>query len=326
MDGYGYLARGRWNQRAQRACRSNAKAEPQYEDYYRSAAPRAWQEPEPQKESRRTIEEIYARGRPARSPTHSPRSDKDSFEDEGYDSGEDYRIKYRRKVRERRARSVSADRAPPVRARSASTKGREMIRYPSRRRNVDDTDSDEERTIYPSDVNDDGDDRRSARSGSSGKSKALAQADEHGPHCATGFVFPPAFRHPADDEDYDSEEDERERRKRRNKRLLYTGLATVSTIATCNGVYQNHKGYRLRRAALEQQATPCAAEVKRLKRKALAQDALAVAIVGVGVNNLRLAWQKTKTLKEQDQEARRRWEEHRMRRELGRDADGRAAY
>jgi hypothetical protein len=240
--------------------------------------------------------------------------EKDRFEDEGYDSADSedeyQRVRYRRKVREaRRAqRARSADDWSRGRARSSSVKGREMVRYQSRRRQEEEP-SDSERTIYYGGSDDES---RSSRGGP--KSKC-------GDHCGKKEqAFPSAFRHPTSDEEYDSEEDERERKKRRNKRALYAGLATIATVATANGVYQNQKGYRLRKAALDATESPCAAEKAHLRHKTMLQDAFAVGVVAVGLNNLRLAWKKHGTLGDQDKEAHERWHQHRITRDLRRQA------
>lgn len=109
------------------------------------------------------------------------------------------------------------------------------------------------------------------------------------------------------DDSYDSEAYEHEKRKARNKMLIYTGLATVTTVATCNNIYQNTKGFHARRNAWKEAASKGEIddeiERKQLRRKHLMMNALGVAVVGIGVNNFRVGWQRREEKRKAHEEA-----------------------
>ena len=94
------------------------------------------------------------------------------------------------------------------------------------------------------------------------------------------------------DSGYDSEAYEREKRAARNKKILYTGLATVTTVAAANNIYQNTKGFHGRRHALKEAAEngelEDEEERKRRRNKHLMMDAFGLLVVGIGVNNVRV--------------------------------------
>lgn len=104
-------------------------------------------------------------------------------------------------------------------------------------------------------------------------------------------------RKPADEEDayLSSEEDWEKLTKARNRKLLYTGLACVATIAAGNNIYQNTKAHHLRRREVED-GEMCMSEEKRLRTKALMMDLFSVGVVAVGINNVRMGWKRVQNL------------------------------
>lgn len=104
-------------------------------------------------------------------------------------------------------------------------------------------------------------------------------------------------RKPAEDEDaYLSSDEEREKQaKARNKKLLYTGLACVATIAAGNNIYQNTKAHHARRKEVEE-GEMCMSEEKRLRTKALLMDLFSVGVVAVGINNVRMGWKRAQNM------------------------------
>ena len=82
----------------------------------------------------------------------------------------------------------------------------------------------------------------------------------------------------------------------RNKKLLYTGLACVATIAAGNNIYQNTKAHHLRKKEVNE-GEMCLSEEKRLRQKALLMDILSVGVVAVGINNVRMGWKRVEGMK-----------------------------
>lgn len=80
----------------------------------------------------------------------------------------------------------------------------------------------------------------------------------------------------------DSSEDEKQARKMKGKQILTSGLAAVATIHAAHGVYQSMDKRKLRQKAVrEGRLSP--AEAKKLKTKAMLQDAAAIGIAAMGV-------------------------------------------
>lgn len=80
----------------------------------------------------------------------------------------------------------------------------------------------------------------------------------------------------------DSDEDEKRAKKMRGKQLLTTGLATVATIHAAHGVYQSMDKRRARQKAVKEgRLSPT--EAKKLKTKAIMQDAASVGIAALGI-------------------------------------------
>ena len=123
------------------------------------------------------------------------------------------------------------------------------------------------------------------------------------------------------DSGYDSEAHEREKRAARNKKILYTGLATITTVAAANGIYQNSKGFHGRRNAMKEAAEKGELEDeeerRRRRKKHLMMDAFGLLVMGVGVNNVRVGWQRREEKKKAHEAAEQKAIERFERRERG---------
>ena len=88
--------------------------------------------------------------------------------------------------------------------------------------------------------------------------------------------------HDSDSDLGDSSEDEKRARKMKGKQILTTGLAAVATIHAVHGVYRSVEKRTVRQKAVrEGRLSP--AEAKKLKTKAIMQDAASVGIAALGV-------------------------------------------
>ncbi|KAH8177539.1 hypothetical protein LIA77_02621 [Sarocladium implicatum] len=80
----------------------------------------------------------------------------------------------------------------------------------------------------------------------------------------------------------DSDDDFKQQKKLRGKQILTTGLATVATIHAAHGVYQSMEKRNARHKAVKEgRLSP--AEAKKLKTKAIMQDAASVGIAAMGI-------------------------------------------
>lgn len=110
------------------------------------------------------------------------------------------------------------------------------------------------------------------------------------------------------DEHYDSATEHKERLKRRKDNLLTAGLATITTVAAGNGIYQNTKLYHARKNAM-QDGEMCSHELEKLKTKATLMNLFSVGVVAIGLNNVRLGWMRHENTKKANREAERAaWE------------------
>jgi hypothetical protein len=113
----------------------------------------------------------------------------------------------------------------------------------------------------------------------------------------------------------DSDEDERRAKKMRGKQILTTGLASVATIHAAASVYQSmEKRKKRQKAVKEGRLSP--EEAKKLKSKAILQDAASVGIAALGIKS---AISEMKEAHELSQEVREWNEEKEMRKERRRD-------
>lgn len=115
------------------------------------------------------------------------------------------------------------------------------------------------------------------------------------------------------DAEYDSHE--AEKRAARNKKILYTGLATMTTLSAANGIYQVTKGYHGRRNAHKEGLSKGEwddAERKKQRNKRLMMDGLAAVTLAIGANNVRIGWQRREEKRKAHEEAERKAHEKRM--------------
>lgn len=80
----------------------------------------------------------------------------------------------------------------------------------------------------------------------------------------------------------DSDEDEKYAKKMRGKQVLTTGLATVATIHAAHEVYQSMEKRTARQKAVKE-GRLSESEAKKLKTKAIMQDAASVGIAALGI-------------------------------------------
>lgn len=125
---------------------------------------------------------------------------------------------------------------------------------------------------------------------------------------------PPPKASPSDDEDYDSAAELKRRLKRRKDTLLTAGLATITTVAAGNGIYQNTKLYHARKNAV-QEGEMCSHELEKLKTKATMMNLFSLGVVAIGLNNVRLGWMRHENTKKANREAEKAAWERRARRE-----------
>lgn len=116
-----------------------------------------------------------------------------------------------------------------------------------------------------------------------------------------------SYRDSDSDDSCDSEAELAEERRARNKKLLYTGLAAMTTITCANGLYQTTKGYHIRRKTLREKTDlgELQDEIERKKhhRNHVAMNGLALVTVAISANNLRLGWQRQQEHKKKHEEA-----------------------
>ncbi|CAF9940205.1 MAG: hypothetical protein HETSPECPRED_002202 [Heterodermia speciosa] len=114
--------------------------------------------------------------------------------------------------------------------------------------------------------------------------------------------------------DYSSSEEAKQKKDRRKNIALTAGLASITTIAAANGLYQNTKAYHARKNAVKQ-GEMCSHEEQKLRNKGLAMDLFSAGVIAVSANNVRLGWQRyqnaKKLSKEQEERAIRKKEKRR---------------
>ncbi len=110
------------------------------------------------------------------------------------------------------------------------------------------------------------------------------------------------------DSDSDSDsgfwaEAERQTSAARNKKLLYTGLATVTSIGAVNGLYQSTKAHQQRARQLRE-GTLSTSEAADLKREHWKRGLLSAGLIAVSLYNTRLGWQRMKGKQVEEQKIR----------------------
>ena len=69
----------------------------------------------------------------------------------------------------------------------------------------------------------------------------------------------------------------------------------MTTIGTCNNIYQNTKAYEARKKAVRE-GQLSAAEAKRQRNKNIVQDVMALGVAAVCINNAKKGWKKVESL------------------------------
>lgn len=107
----------------------------------------------------------------------------------------------------------------------------------------------------------------------------------------------------------DSDEDEKRHKKMRGKQLITTGLAAVATIHAAHEVYESFEKRNARQKAVKE-GRLSTEEAKKLKTKAIMQDAASVGIAALGVKG---AFEGMKEAKEMQNEC-KEFKEEKIRR------------
>ncbi|TFB06411.1 hypothetical protein CCMA1212_002297 [Trichoderma ghanense] len=107
----------------------------------------------------------------------------------------------------------------------------------------------------------------------------------------------------------DSSEDERRAKKMRGKQILTTGLATIATVHAAHGVYKSMEKRKARKEAVKE-GLLSSKEAKKLKTKALMQDAASIGIAAIGIKG---ALGELKEAREMTREC-KKWKEEKIRR------------
>ncbi|KAI4268688.1 MAG: hypothetical protein L6R38_007752 [Xanthoria sp. 2 TBL-2021] len=108
------------------------------------------------------------------------------------------------------------------------------------------------------------------------------------------------------DSDSDSEfwsEAERQTSAARNKKLLYTGLATVTSIGAVNGLYQSTKAHQQRARQLRE-GTLSKSEAADLKKEHCKRGLISAGLIAVSLYNTHLGWQRMKGKQVEEQKIR----------------------
>lgn len=109
----------------------------------------------------------------------------------------------------------------------------------------------------------------------------------------------------------DSSEDEKRAKKMKGKQVITTGLAAVATIHAAHGVYQSMEKRNVRQKAVKEgRLSPV--EARKLRSKAMMQDAASVGIAAMGVKG---AWDELKEARNTTEECRQFQNEKNIRRE-----------
>ncbi|KPM38132.1 hypothetical protein AK830_g8442 [Neonectria ditissima] len=154
------------------------------------------------------------------------------------------------------------------------------------------------------------DDERSYRSKQGGRSDRRGGRSDYGSDSDLG----------------DSDEDERRAKKMKGKQIITTGLAAVATIHAAHEVYQSMEKRNARQKAVKE-GRLSEGEAKKLKTKAIMQDAASVGIAAMGIkgafSELKEAKHLTHECKEFQSEKARRHEK-RLQRRQRQPGDGRS--
>ncbi|KAL7930867.1 hypothetical protein V8C35DRAFT_129378 [Trichoderma chlorosporum] len=107
----------------------------------------------------------------------------------------------------------------------------------------------------------------------------------------------------------DSSEDERRAKKMRGKQMITTGLAAIATVHAAHGVYKSMEKRKARKEAVKE-GLLSPQEAKKLRAKAIMQDAASVGIAAIGIKG---ALSEMKEAREMTHEC-REWRNEKVRR------------
>ncbi|KAL8936990.1 MAG: hypothetical protein Q9216_004646 [Gyalolechia sp. 2 TL-2023] len=124
-----------------------------------------------------------------------------------------------------------------------------------------------------------------------------------------------------DDSDGDSDTDsilssdeERERSKVRNKTLLAACLATVTTVAAGNNIYQSAKAHQERKNQLED-GKMSRHEERDMKKKGVKLDLMSLGVAAVCLNNAKNGWKRLESQRAEARKVERKQEKERRHRD-----------
>ncbi|KAL8733352.1 MAG: hypothetical protein Q9166_002176 [cf. Caloplaca sp. 2 TL-2023] len=100
-----------------------------------------------------------------------------------------------------------------------------------------------------------------------------------------------------------SSEDEKETLNARKKTLLYTGLATVTTIAAGNNLYQSTKAHQARKKQIRE-GKLSEYEAQELKREHRKRNLISLGLAAAAFYNTRNGWKRMKIQQEEEQKIR----------------------
>ena len=112
---------------------------------------------------------------------------------------------------------------------------------------------------------------------------------------------------------YDTDEELKKQKKMRGKEFLTAGLATIATIHAVHGVHSSMEAGKVRHKKV-MEGRMSTEEARRLKSKAILQDAAAVGIAALGVKGTISEWKEVNEQRHQMKESKNRLAEKRERR------------
>ncbi|KAL9013118.1 MAG: hypothetical protein Q9173_002161 [Seirophora scorigena] len=107
-----------------------------------------------------------------------------------------------------------------------------------------------------------------------------------------------------------SSDEERRRSKARKQTLLAACLATVTSIAAGNNIYQSTKAHAARKKQL-QDGNHSEYEAAELKKKGRKMDLISLGVAAVCLNNAKNGWRKMERQQEQARTTRNNYEKER---------------
>ncbi|KAI9735240.1 MAG: hypothetical protein M1834_001830 [Cirrosporium novae-zelandiae] len=114
-------------------------------------------------------------------------------------------------------------------------------------------------------------------------------------------------------DDIDSSEEERTKKRMHRKEYLTAGLATVATIHAAHNVYSSMEA-RDRRMQKVREGKMSPAEARKLRSRALLQDAASVGLAALGIKGAYSEWKEMNEKRKEFNEFNKKCEEHRQKR------------